>query len=272
MPELPEVETVCRGLRPKLAGQRIAQVTFHRPNLRFPLPKKLPSIAKGQRIKAVKRLSKYILMNLENGGGILLHLGMSGRLYFHDAKTYQRQKHDHVVITLERGPLLVFNDARRFGVLDYIPPNKTHKLLTTIGMDPFDKKLTPQWLHGKAARLKCDLKAFLMNQKIIAGLGNIYVSEALFRAGLWPKRKANTLTIAECKKLIPAIRAVLDAAIKAGGSSLHDYVQADGELGSFQNRFKVYDRDGSPCPSCRQAIVRFVQAGRSSYGCKTCQK
>lgn len=272
MPELPEVETVCRGLRPVLVGRRIAQLKFYRPNLRFALPKKLPQLAKGLRIKEVTRQSKYILLELETGGSILLHLGMSGRLFFTDANEYTHQKHDHVVFTMDRGPLLVFNDARRFGVLDYIPPGKSHKLLDTIGMDPFSDELTPAWLHAKAARLKCDLKAFLMNQKIIAGLGNIYVSEALYRADIWPERIANTLTLAECKKLIPAIRAVLNAALKAGGSSLRDYVQTDGELGFFQDKFKVYDRENKPCPKCRAPILRLVQSGRSTYGCKTCQK
>ncbi len=272
MPELPEVETVCRGLRPRLVGRRIKEIKFYRSNLRFALPKKLPQIARGQRIKKIERQSKYIIVTLENGGNILLHLGMSGRLFFSPATPYLHQKHDHVVISMDRGPLLVFNDARRFGVLDYIPPGQSHKLLKAVGLDPFSKELTPTWLHAKAARLKCDLKAFLMNQKIIAGLGNIYVSEALFRAGLWPQRPAHSLTLAECKKLIPAIRAVLKAAIEAGGSSLRDYVQADGELGFFQNKFKVYDRAGRPCPRCKAPIRRLIQAGRSTYACRTCQK
>lgn len=272
MPELPEVETVARGLRPKLVGRKISAVELHRANLRFNFPKKLPELTKGRKITGITRLSKYILIEIDNGAQLLLHLGMSGRLSFYNRKSFKRDKHDHVVFSFDKGPMLAFNDARRFGILDYIAPKATHRLLTHVGMDPFDKALTPQWLFDHCAKRTCDMKAFLMNQKIIAGLGNIYVSEALFRAGIWPERMANKVTLAECKKLVPAIRAVLNAAIKAGGSSLRDYVQVDGELGYFQSKFKVYSRKDQPCPVCRRPILRLTQAGRSSYACKHCQK
>jgi formamidopyrimidine-DNA glycosylase len=272
MPELPEVETVCRGLRPKLVGRKIVSIRYHRPNLRFPFPKQLPKRAANLTITDVTRHSKYILIHLSDKSRILLHLGMSGRLSFHPAKSYTRDTHDHVVITLNRGPLLIFNDARRFGVLDDILPHRSHRLLDTLGLDPFDPTLTPAQLHDMASRLRCDLKAFLMNQKYIAGLGNIYVSEALFRARLLPTRIANRLTLAEAKKLLPAIRKTLDAAITAGGSSLRDYVQVDGELGYFQDKHLVYGREDQPCPRCKTPITRIIQAGRSSFMCEGCQK
>jgi formamidopyrimidine-DNA glycosylase len=272
MPELPEVETVTRGLRPKLIGRKITSIELHRANLRFNFPKKLPELTKGRKVKDITRVSKYILIILDNDAQLLLHLGMSGRLSFYDKKSFKRDKHDHVVFSFNKGLMLAFNDARRFGVLDYIAPQSSHLLLKTVGMDPFDKTLTPQWLFEHCSRRTCDMKAFLMNQKIIAGLGNIYVSEALFRAGIWPERTAKKVTLAECKKLVPAIRAVLNEAIKAGGSSLRDYVQVDGELGYFQSKFKVYGREGKPCPVCRKQILRLTQAGRSSFACKHCQK
>lgn len=272
MPELPEVETVCRGLLPKLKGRKIVSIRYHRPNLRFPLPKQLPKRAANLTITDVTRASKYILIHLSDKSRILLHLGMSGRLFFHAAKSYTRDTHDHVVITLDRGPLLVFNDARRFGVLDDIPPNQSHRLLDTLGLDPFDPALTPVRLHQMTSKLRCDLKAFLMNQKYIAGLGNIYVSEALFRAHILPTRIAHTLTLTEAKKLVPAIRKTLDAAITAGGSSLRDYVQVDGELGYFQDKHLVYGREDQPCPRCKTPIIRITQAGRSSFMCDECQQ
>lgn len=271
MPELPEVETVCRGLRTKLLKRRIDSITYHRPNLRFVLPKKLPSLARGQRISNITRVSKYILIHLEKGDQILIHLGMSGRLFFQDSDTYKRDKHDHVVLAFDRGPLLIFNDTRRFGVLDYIAVGKSHKLLDNVGIDPFDEALTPAWLHTQCTRRVIDIKAFLMNQKIIAGLGNIYISEALFSAAIKPTRIAKTVTLAECKKLVPAIRKVLEASLKAGGSSLRDYVQTDGELGFFQNKFKVYGREDMTCPRCKTEIVKITQAGRSTYFCSSCQ-
>lgn len=278
MPELPEVETVCRGLRMKIVKRKIASVVFNRPNLRFPLPKNLPEAAKGKTVQSIERLSKYALIALNDGAKILIHLGMSGRLFFHEEKDYTPAKHDHVVFTFEgkakEKPLrLVFNDARRFGVLDYLPPaTDTHKLLGTIGVDPFDDALTPAWLMEKLTGRKTPMKNFLMDQKIIAGLGNIYVCEALFRAKISPKRAAGKVTLQEAKKLVTAIRAVLTEAITAGGSSLRDYVQTDGELGYFQSKFRVYGREGGPCTVCKNPITRITQSGRSTFYCAQCQK
>ena len=273
MPELPEVETVCRGLRMKILKKKIVRLEYRRPNLRFPMPKELPSIAAGKNIKAIERISKYIVIVLNDGGKILLHLGMSGRLFFHEEKDYAPAKHDHVILTFPNNVRLVFNDARRFGVLDYLPPKTdAHKLLDTVGLDPFDEKMDAGWLFGKLAKRKTPMKNFLMDQKIIAGLGNIYVCEALFRAKISPKRQAGKVKEAEVVLLVKAIRDVLNEAIKAGGSSLRDYVQTDGELGYFQKAFRVYGREDDPCRNCKTPITRITQSGRSTFYCKTCQK
>jgi formamidopyrimidine-DNA glycosylase len=272
MPELPEVETVARGLRQKAVGHRIKKLVLHRGSLRFPFPAHLSTEITGQKITGIARKSKYILMQLKDGGQILLHLGMSGRLFFH-ADDYQPVKHDHVQIYLDNGTCLIFNDARRFGVLDYLmPKQKGHKLLDQMGVDPFDETLTPQWLLEKFRTRKTPLKNLLMDQKIIAGLGNIYVCEALFEAKLWPERLGSTVTLAEMKKLVLAIRKVLNAALDAGGSSLRDYIQTTGEMGYFQNEFKVYGREGKACLRDKTPIIRLVQQGRSSFACPHCQK
>lgn len=273
MPELPEVETVCRGLRAKLLKKKIVDVEYRRPNLRFPMPADMPARVAGKRVTAVERLSKYALLVLNDGGKILLHLGMSGRLFFHEEKDYEPAKHDHVIVTFPKNLRLVFNDARRFGVLDYLPPGTdAHKLLDTVGLDPFDKTMTPAWLADKAEKRKTPMKAFLMDQRIIAGLGNIYVCEALFRAKISPTRAAGKLKRGEPEALVKAIQTVLNEAIKAGGSSLRDYVQTDGELGYFQSSFRVYGREDDPCKNCKTPIKRITQSGRSTFYCASCQK
>jgi formamidopyrimidine-DNA glycosylase len=272
MPELPEVETVARGLRKKAVGHTIDKIVLHRGSLRFPFPPHLATVITGQKITGIDRRSKYILMRLKDGGQILIHLGMSGRLFFH-ADDYKPVKHDHVQIYLDNGMCLIFNDARRFGVLDYLAPKqKGHKLLDSMGIDPFDEALTPQWLLDKFRTRKTPLKNLLMDQKIIAGLGNIYVCEALFDAKLQPERLGSSVTLAEMKKLVSSVRKVLNAALDAGGSSLRDYVQVDGEMGFFQNKFKVYGREGKPCFRDKTPIERVVQQGRSTFFCPHCQK
>jgi formamidopyrimidine-DNA glycosylase len=272
MPELPEVETVVRGLRKKITGRKITALEYRRANIRFPLPRGLLKTAPGQKIVSVERHSKYILILLSNGENILLHLGMSGRLLFSEEKNYTPAKHDHVIIGFAGGLKLIFNDARRFGVFDAVPKGELHRLQRNIGLDALSDEWDAQKLFDAVTKRKADMKAILMNQKIIAGLGNIYVSEALYRAKISPKCSGKKVTLAECAKLLPAIRAVLNEALEAGGSSLRDYVQTDGELGYFQNRFRVYGRDDESCRSCKTSIKRITQAGRSTFYCPSCQR
>ena len=270
MPELPEVETVVRGLRAKILNKEIVSLSYRRANIRNALPAGLLKIAPGKRITAIERHSKYILITLKEAGTILLHLGMSGRLFFSDDKNYEPTKHDHVLMAF-KGFTLVFNDARRFGVFDYTAKG-THKLQEKIGRDALSDEWNAQNFYEAIHTRKADMKAILMDQRIMAGLGNIYVSEALFRAKISPKRPGKKVTLAECKKLLPAIRAVLNEALKAGGSSLRDYVQTDGELGYFQSKFRVYGREDAPCRNCKTLICKIIQAGRSTFYCAKCQK
>lgn len=276
MPELPEVETTCRGLTKRLLGARIERVELHRPDLRLPLPRGLAGKLQDRRITALRRRAKYIVMELDDGHALLLHLGMSGRLVIGQPQD-KTDKHDHVIIHCDQNRTLRFNDPRRFGMLDYAAVEKLsqHKLLKQIGVEPLEDGLTTTYLQKNFAGKKTPMKAALLDQRIIAGLGNIYVCEALFLAGISPFRLAKDVTQVECRKLIPAIRKVLNAAIAAGGSSLRDYVQTDGALGFFQNKFLVYDREGQPCRRCRhQKIIvqRAAQSGRSSFFCSRCQR
>ncbi len=271
MPELPEVETVACGLRAKILNKRIASLEYRRANIRFPLPRGLLKTAPGQKVKSVDRHSKYILIGLEKGERILIHLGMSGRLLFGD-KNYRPQKHDHVIMDFAGGMKMIFNDARRFGVFDAAPKGAMHRLLRNTGPDALSTEWTAEKLYAAVVSRKADMKAILMNQRIIAGLGNIYVSEVLYRAKISPKRLGKKVTLKDCAKLLSAIRAVLTEALKAGGSSLRDYVQTDGGLGYFQNRFRVYGREGEPCRVCKAPIKRIVQAGRSTFYCPKCQR
>lgn len=271
MPELPEVETTCLGLSKVLLGARVLKVEVNRADLRLPIPTRLPEKLKGRTVKAVYRRAKYIVMTLDDGHALLLHLGMSGRLVVGDPDE-ARAKHDHVVLHCDGNRTLRFNDPRRFGMLDLCPVAALdgHPLIKDLGVEPLGKKLTAGYLGKKFSGRKMPIKSALLDQRIIAGLGNIYVSEALFHAGIRPTRLAGTLEPAELAALVQAIRKVLRAALKAGGSSLRDYVQSDGELGYFQNQFAVYDRENRSCPGCscgKAAITRVVQSGRASFYC-----
>jgi len=292
MPELPEVETVCRGLAKALTGKRIARFEARRADLRTALPENLAAKLKGRRILGVKRRAKYILMALDKGETLLLHLGMSGHMVItHHAS--EMEKHDHLIFHFGDGTRLHFNDPRRFGMCDLVKnkdlPN--HKLLRFLGIEPLGSGLTPVKLAAKFKGKKTSIKDALMDQRLIAGIGNIYACEALFHAGISPRRLAGKCSGEQIARLIPAIRKVLNAAIKAGGSSLRDYRQADGELGYFQHHFAVYDREDKPCPGCTcdvdktslpspkrspgfaQAggIRRIAQGGRSTFYCKVKQ-
>jgi formamidopyrimidine-DNA glycosylase len=283
MPELPEVETVRRGLIPAMEGRRILAAEVRRPDLRWPLPERMAERLTGRRVTGLRRRSKYILADLEGGESLLIHLGMSGRMLvsgtmpgaFHHAHPAP-EKHDHVVLDLEGGARVTFNDARRFGAMDLVETERAeaHWLLAGLGPEPLGNAFHEDYLIARFRGRNTPAKAALLDQRVVAGLGNIYVSEALHRAGISPARKAGRIAAPRVGALVPAIRAVLAEAIEAGGSSLRDYRHADGELGYFQHAFRVYDRAGEACPTpgCSGTIRRIVQSGRSSFYCPVCQR
>ncbi|MBA47456.1 MAG: bifunctional DNA-formamidopyrimidine glycosylase/DNA-(apurinic or apyrimidinic site) lyase [Paracoccus sp. (in: a-proteobacteria)] len=280
MPELPEVETVRRGLQPHLEGSRIARAEARRPDLRWPLPPDLVQVLTGARVITLRRRAKYLLADLDRGTTLLLHLGMSGRMLVEGASQgdFHRDpailpRHDHVVLTTGTGTRITFNDARRFGMVDLIREGQTHPLLASLGPEPFDAGFSPEYLRMIFAGRRAPVKQALLDQRIVAGLGNIYVSEALWRAGIDPRRAAGRIGQARIAALVGHVRDVLSDAIAAGGSSLRDHRQATGELGYFQHSFRVYDREGLPCarPGCAGRIRRIVQSGRSSFYCPLCQ-
>ena len=287
MPELPEVETVRRGLVPVMEGRVIRAAQVNRPDLRWPFPPRMAERLTGARVNLLRRRSKYILADLSTGETLLIHLGMSGRMLisagdgremlgeFHHHHPAP-QKHDHVVLDMEGGARVTFNDARRFGAMDLFPTDTadTHPLLAGIGPEPFGNAFDESYLVGRLKGKNTPVKAALLDQGIVAGLGNIYVCETLFRARISPKRKAGAISAARVAGMVPIIRQVLGEAIEAGGSSLRDYRQADGELGYFQHSFQVYGREGETCVTegCGASIARIVQSGRSSFYCPRCQK
>jgi len=275
MPELPEVETVRRGLALKMSGRHIIKAELRRQDLRRPFPPMLARTLTGARIGKLARRGKYILIELDDNGTLLLHLGMSGRITAGPADL-PHAPHDHVVLTLDDGTVVRFNDARRFGLLDYMRRGEeaAHPLLAGMGPEPLEPGFDGKYLARKLAGKMTPIKAALLDQKIVAGLGNIYVCEALYRAGISPRRLAATVTGARADKLAKAIHETLTDAIAAGGSSLRDYVQADGELGYFQHRWAVYGREGEPCPgcTCKEGVHRIVQSGRSTFFCAKKQR
>jgi len=280
MPELPEVETVVRGLRPVLEGRRLARVVQRRPDLRWPLPAGFAARLEGRRVERVRRRAKYILADLDDGTVLIAHLGMSGRMVVGNDPQAPYGTHDHVVFDTEDGATVRFNDARRFGMMDLATQAdwEAHPLIRGLGPEPLGNGFNAAVLSERLAGRLSPVKAALLDQAVVAGLGNIYVNEALFRAGISPLRAACTVVGARAERLAAAIRAVLDEAIAAGGSSLRDHVQVTGELGYFQHRFGVYGREGEPCPGCTcdaartGGIRRTVQAGRSTFHCPRRQR
>ena len=279
MPELPEVETVMRGLRQRLEGRLIVRATAHRPDLRWPLPQNLQHRLTGARITSFRRRGKYILMRLAGGDSVLLHLGMSGRIVLTPLRPNMPTPHEHLVLETDEGWRLGFVDPRRFGSVDLVPTpeEEKHKLLAGLGPEPLDPAFTPALLSASLAGKRTPIKAALLDQKVVAGLGNIYVCEALFRARLSPLRSAHTIPGIRAARLVPAIKETLQDAIAAGGSSLRDYVQPDGELGYFQHAWKVYGREGEPCDRCPgrptcPGIRRITQSGRSTFYCPRTQR
>jgi formamidopyrimidine-DNA glycosylase len=335
MPELPEVETVRAGLEPVLRGRRFARVEQRREDLRFPLPDRFAERLTGRKVERLDRRAKYILVHLDGGEVLVVHLGMTGRFSVKVPRAAARTpsprlrgegrgegqghaptsaqasaphpnplpaeergegiqlgdytyahgrdaKHDHLVFTMSGGAVVTYNDARRFGYMALVPSGElgAHAYFAGLGVEPLGHDLTPEYLARRSAAKKVDLKALLMDQRIVAGLGNIYVCEALFRAGLSPSKPAACLATKTAKptpaarRLVPQIKAVLQEAIRAGGSTLRDYKQADGSIGAFQNAFQVYGREGEPCSrrGCRGRVRRKTQGGRSTFHCPVCQR
>lgn len=293
MPELPEVETVRRGLEPVMTGARFVAVEQRRADLRFPFPERFPERLRGRAVIALARRAKYLVAEIEGDDLLVMHLGMSGRFLIENAvddasrpgvfhaESGNGAAHDHVVFHLSNGARVTYNDTRRFGFMLLIPAAErlTHPLLRNIGIEPLGNELNGEALARLFKGKRAPLKAALLDQRLIAGLGNIYVCEALHRTGLSPERAAGSIIdganaatdIAD--RLVAAIRDVLTDAIAAGGSTLRDYAQADGSLGYFQHTFRVYDREGAPCPTpgCAGTIERIVQSGRSTFFCRACQ-
>jgi formamidopyrimidine-DNA glycosylase len=292
MPELPEVETVRRGLEPAMEGKSFVKVDVHRPDLRWPLPKNFAARLQGKTVTGLGRRAKYLLADLSSGDVLLMHLGMSGsfRVFEKNGKDlgryyHERDKHiahDHVVFHMSSGASVTYNDPRRFGSMKLIARDRLENepLLKALGPEPLGNEFDAAMLARACCGKKTSLKAALLDQRIVAGLGNIYVCEALFRARLSPKRKASTIADRHgapnerAERLVEAVKAVLQAAIKAGGSSLRDHRRTDGDLGMFQHDFQVYDREGEPCRTkgCSGTVKRIVQNGRSTFYCPTCQK
>ena len=277
MPELPEVETVVRGLAQALTGKRLERLELRRPDLRSAIPTDLAERLEGHRVLRFSRRAKYILMHMEGGGVMIAHLGMSGRLIIAlPGKAPPREKHDHAIFYFEGGTELRLNDARRFGLLDYADAQHlaAHPRFKDLGPEPLGNEFSGPVLAAALKGKKTTIKAALLDQRVVAGLGNIYACEALYGAGLSPRRLAGTVQGERAERLATAIRDVLTRAVAAGGSSLRDYVQASGELGYFQHHWAVYGKEGEKCPGCdcRSAIRRIVQGGRSTFYCAKRQR
>ena len=267
MPELPEVETTVRGLAKVLQGRRLTSVEARRPDLRRALPVDLGQRLTGARVIGLGRRAKYGLIDTDRGDSLVFHLGMSGHWRVDPSET---GKHDHFILETDEGRRVALNDARRFGSLDLVPTVDISDWppFKALGPEPLD--LDPRDLHRRLSGRTAAIKLLLLDQRIVAGLGNIYVCEALYRAGIHPKRAGGSVSLERLRKLVPAIHAVLAEAIEAGGSTLKDFVSPDGELGYFSKAFAVYDREGKPC-ACGGTVRRIVQGGRSTFYCPKCQ-
>jgi formamidopyrimidine-DNA glycosylase len=273
MPELPEVETVRRGLAAELEGKKILSVELRRADLRTPFPSHFAERLAGRRIERFDRRAKYLIAHLEGGLALIIHLGMSGRMLLHREKP-ALTKHDHVLFTLSGGWWLVFNDARRFGLMDLAEEQALpqHKLFAGLGAEPLTKAFDGAFLKEQLSGKKAPIKPTLMDQRLVVGVGNIYASEALFKVHVHPKRPAGKVSAKECEALAVAVKEVLESAIRSGGSTLRDYVRSSGDIGYFQHSFQVYGREEAPCFTCGTSIKRIVQQGRSTFFCPHCQK
>lgn len=281
MPELPEVETVCAGLRAQVSGQVIDKIILNRPNLRIPFPEDFERRVAGKAIQTITRRAKYILLNLDDGQVIAIHLGMSGRITILDQRDPDtRQKHDHMIIHFKNGSRIVLNDARRFGMVFLFDQDNmaSHEAFRHLGPEPLSNEFSGPVLKEKLGTRSTPVKQAIMDQRIVVGVGNIYACEALFIAGISPQKPSNKMTATMTEKLAGAIREVLNRAIKAGGSSLKDYRRISGELGYFQHQFSVYDKENQKCLGCdcdfekTKGVKRIVQSGRSTFFCPVKQR
>lgn len=276
MPELPEVETVCRGIAPFIESATLEHVVLNRPNLRIPFPEFLHERLQGLTVRRVERLAKYVLIHLSDAKILVIHLGMSGQVKIvQDYAAYSEIKHDHMILCFDENKALVYNDPRRFGMVMLFDDAQTlnaDPAFAKMGPDPLGADFSAEILAERLGARRTYIKAALLDQRVVAGLGNIYVCEALFMAGVHPQRRADDISAQEAARLYTAIVEVLQKAIKAGGSTLKDYRSADGKLGYFQNELLVYGREEAPCYQCgKAAIKRIVQSGRSTFYCPSCQ-
>lgn len=281
MPELPEVETVKNGIALRMLNRQIVKIDLRRKDLRVPFPSRLAEKVRSRTVESLNRRAKYIMIHLSGGQVMVIHLGMSGRItVLGDVSNYKPEKHDHMIIHLSDGGGVVFNDPRRFGLVYLLEEKEisSHPAFKDIGPEPLSNSFSGPVLHEKLKRKSTPIKVALLDQHVVAGVGNIYASEALHLAGIDPQKPSKDLTKAMTEKLANAIRVVLEKAIAAGGSTLKDYRKSDGELGYFQHQFSVYDREGEPCPSYGagakkgHSICKIVQGGRATYYCPKCQK
>ena len=275
MPELPEVETSRRGLIPILEGNTITKVIKRRDKIRIPIPEDFEKRITGQRVRTIKRRAKYIQIFLADGDVIICHLGMSGKFVIKQKDDKNFAKHDHVIFETDKNDLVIYNDPRRFGVMTICAESEleNHKLFKDMAVEPLGNEFNGEYLHSQIKNRKSAIKTTLLDQRVVVGLGNIYVCEALNMAKISPVKKANTLTEIEIERLVPIIRNVLNRAIDAGGSSLKDFVKVDGDLGYFQHQFVTYGREKEPCKNegCKGQIERIIQSARSTFYCPNCQ-
>ena len=271
MPELPEVETTCKGISPHLTNKTISKIIIRQPKLRWPIPSKIKSLLPDIKIQSVTRRAKYILIKTKLGT-LILHLGMSGSLRIIKSTT-PPDKHDHFDLALKNGFCLRFHDPRRFGCILWTEDDPfSHKLLNQLGPEPLSDNFTADLLHKQSRNRKINIKQFIMNGHIVVGVGNIYASESLFLAGIHPRKAANTVSLIRYKKLVSSIKKVLAAAIKQGGTTLKDFTQSDGKPGYFQQQLNVYGRKGEKCSVCKKPITHCVLGQRATYYCTQCQK
>ncbi len=270
MPELPEVETTLRGIAPHVAGRSIEGVEIRESRLRWPIPEELPDALRGRLIGQPWRRAKYLLLPVEGSGTLIIHLGMSGSLRIVDQSLPPR-KHDHVDLNLSSGKSLRFHDPRRFGCMLLSDHPESHSLIQSLGPEPFDPMFDGRYLRLLAGQRKTSIKSFVMDSHVVVGVGNIYASESLFRAGISPLRAAGRISLKRYERLAKAIQDVLAAAIQQGGTTLRDFVNAEGNPGYFRQTLNVYERAGEPCRACQTPIRMIRQAQRATYWCPTCQ-